>query len=148
MTGNLLRDLLRNKGWGVMCGRRLHITPSVPYYFANPYTVQSVIEEIGMVIEWLSVAVQADLREQFVQKDEEIWTPVLARYPGFLGKEVWISPDDLSNVVLAIRWNSFEDWQAVPKDILEETEAQFREALGAETYRIKDSKRFQVRKYS
>lgn len=101
-----------------------------------------------MVIEWLNITVQADLREQLVQKDEEIWTPTLARYPGFLGKEVWISPDDLSNVVLVIRWNSFEDWQAVPKDVLDATDAQFREAMGGDTYQMTDSKRFQVRKYS
>lgn len=101
-----------------------------------------------MVIEWLNITVQADLREQFVQQDEEIWTSVLARYPGFLGKEVWISPDDLSNVVFVIRWNSFEDWQAIPQEVLDETEAQFREAMGGDTYEITVSKRFQVRKYS
>nr|WP_199307694.1 MULTISPECIES: TIGR03792 family protein [unclassified Leptolyngbya] len=96
----------------------------------------------------MNVAVQADLREQYVQKDEEIWTPVLAQYPGFLGKEVWISPDDLSNVVLVIRWASLEEWQAIPQEVLDKTEARFQEAMGGETYRITDSKRFQVRKYS
>ena len=101
-----------------------------------------------MVIEWLNVTVEPELREQFVQKDEEIWTAALSGYPGYLGKEIWISPDDLSNVVLIVRWNSFEEWFAIPEDVLEETEAQFREAMGGDTYEITDSKRFQVRRFS
>jgi len=101
-----------------------------------------------VVIEWLNVTVQADLRERYVQQDEEIWTPVLARYPGFLGKEVWISPDDLTNVVLIVRWASFEEWQAIPQDVLDETETRFSEAMGGDTYQITDSRRFQVRKFS
>jgi len=100
-----------------------------------------------VIIEWLNVTVQADLRERYVQKDEEIWTPVLARYPGFLGKEVWISPDELTNVILIVRWASFEQWQAIPQEVLDRTEAQFREAMGGDTYQITDSRRFQVRKY-
>lgn len=100
-----------------------------------------------MVIEWLNVTVHPDLREQYVQQDVAIWTPVLARYPGFLGKEVWISPEDLSNVILIVRWATFEQWQAIPQEVLDETEALFQQAMGENTYQITDVKRYQVRKY-
>jgi len=100
-----------------------------------------------LVIEHLSITVQPELRETFVQADEEIWTPILARYPGFLGKEVWISPDDLSKVVLIVRWNSFEEWQAIPQEVLDATEAHFQQAMGADTYTLQDSQRFQVRRF-
>ncbi len=98
-----------------------------------------------MEIEWLKVEVQADLREQFVQKDDEIWTAMLSQYPGFLNKEVWISPDNLSEVILVIHWASFEQWQAIPQADLEQTEAQFNAALG-DTYKIVEVRRYQVRK--
>lgn len=100
-----------------------------------------------MVIECLTVAVQPEHREAYVQADEEIWTAALSQYPGFLGKEVWISPDDLSQVVLIVRWNSFEEWQAVPQDVLETTEAQFEQAVGEGVYEITNSQRFQVRRF-
>lgn len=99
-----------------------------------------------MEIEWLKVEVQPELREQFVQKDAEIWTTKLASYPGFLNKEVWISPDDLSEVVLVVHWASFEQWQAIPAAELQRTEAEFNAAMGGDTYKIVEALRYQVRK--
>lgn len=99
-----------------------------------------------MVIEWLKVNVAPELREQYIQKDEEIWTAALAQYPGFLSKEVWISPDRPEEVILVIRWESFEQWDAVPPDVLERVEAEFNEALG-DVYEIVESSRYQVRKF-
>ncbi|MBF2003737.1 MAG: TIGR03792 family protein [Synechococcales cyanobacterium C42_A2020_086] len=98
-----------------------------------------------MVVEWLKVRVTPELREQFVQKDAELWTTVLARYPGFVSKEVWISPGNLAEVVVVIHWESFEQWQAVPKSVLEQVEADFNAAMG-NTYTIVESNRYQVRK--
>lgn len=99
-----------------------------------------------MVIEWLKVNVSPEVREQYVQKDEEIWTAALAEYAGFLGKEVWISPDDLAEVILIVRWSSFEAWDAISPTELEHLEARFREAMG-DTYEIVGSARYQVRKF-
>jgi uncharacterized protein (TIGR03792 family) len=100
-----------------------------------------------MVIEWLKFTVSSELREQFVQKDAEIWTPVLAEYPGFLNKEVWISPERLEEVIAVIRWQSLEQWQAIPTNVLDETEAQFLEAMGS-TYKLVEASQYQVRKFS
>ena len=99
-----------------------------------------------MVIEWLKVNVAPELREQYVQKDHEIWTAGLSRYPGFLNKEVWISPDRLDEVVLVIRWESYEAWQAVPADALERIDAEFNSALG-NTHAIVGATRYQVRRF-
>lgn len=100
-----------------------------------------------MVIEWLKFQVMPDLREKFVQLDAEIWTALLASYAGFLGKEVWISPQDMEEIVLVIRWQTFEQWQAIPTDVLEQTEAQFREAMGS-TYQMVDTDKYQLRKFA
>lgn len=100
-----------------------------------------------MVIEWLKFTVLPELREQFVQKDAEIWTSVLSEYPGFLNKEVWISPERLEEVIAVIRWQSLEQWQAIPKTVLDETEARFLEAMGS-TYKLVEVSKYQVRKFS
>jgi uncharacterized protein (TIGR03792 family) len=99
-----------------------------------------------MVIEWLKVNVIPELREQFIQKDAEIWTTALSRYPGFLGKEVWISPDNLAELVLIIRWESFEQWDAIPPEDLQRVEAQFAAVMG-DTSKIVESSRYQVRRF-
>jgi uncharacterized protein (TIGR03792 family) len=100
-----------------------------------------------MEIEWLKFRVNPDRREEFVQKDAEIWTAALSQYPGFISKEVWISPDDLAEVVQVIRWETFEQWQAIPPQELEQIEARFREALG-NSYELLESSRYQIRKFS
>ena len=99
-----------------------------------------------MVIEWLQFDVSPELRERFVQKDDEIWTPALSKYPGFLGKEIWISPDRLTEIVLVIRWEPLEQWQSIPAQELEQIEAQFQQAMG-DTYRLTQSSKYQVRKH-
>jgi uncharacterized protein (TIGR03792 family) len=71
----------------------------------------------GVVIEFLKFQVAPDLRENFIQKDGEIWTAALAKYPGFISKEVWINPNHHTEVILIIRWSTREQWKAYPKKI-------------------------------
>lgn len=99
-----------------------------------------------MVIEWLRVKVAPELRERYIQKDAEIWTPVLAEYPGFLGKQVWINPHNPSEVILVIHWESREAWKAVPADRLEATDQEFIRQLGG-TYEFTEEAEYHVRKF-
>ena len=72
-----------------------------------------------MVVEWLEFQVDPESREQFIQKDEAIWTAALSAFPGFMGKEVWIEPNAPGKVVFAIRWQTREQWKTIPiKDLL------------------------------
>lgn len=103
-------------------------------------------DEKGMVIEWLKFIVTPELREKFVQQDDEIWTATLSQYPGFLRKEVWISPDRLDEVVVVIHWDSMEAWKSVPQDVLDQTDARFTAAMGQGNQRIDQAARYQVRK--
>lgn len=101
-----------------------------------------------MVIEWLQFQVQEDLRERFVQLDSEIWTTFLAAYDGFLGKETWISPDTMGEVITVIRWESVEAWHSIPDDDLQKIDDEFSAAMGRDTYDLVASKEYQVRKFS
>ncbi|MFN6435550.1 MAG: TIGR03792 family protein [Nostoc sp. DedSLP01] len=51
-----------------------------------------------MVIELLKFQVAPE-QENFIQKDAEIGTTALAQYSGFLGKEVWLNPNDSSEII-------------------------------------------------
>jgi uncharacterized protein (TIGR03792 family) len=100
-----------------------------------------------MVIEWLKFRVSPESREKFIQKDGEIWTATLAKYTGFLGKEVWINPSVPEELAIVIRWQTREDWKAVPKDVLDETERQFHRAMGEDSYQMIETGEYQVRKF-
>lgn len=100
-----------------------------------------------MVIELLKVKVAPGKRERFVQKDAEIWTQALTSFSGFLGKEVWISPNDPTELMLVIRWATREQWKAIPTKRLDEIERKFAQQM-RNTYQIIESSEYQVRKFS
>ncbi len=99
-----------------------------------------------MVIELLKFKGPAQQREEYIQKDAQIWTTALAKYPGFLGKEVWIDPNDPTQVILVIHWRTKEDWKAIPAKELMAIAKDFDEALGFK-YEMIESSEYQVRKF-
>jgi uncharacterized protein (TIGR03792 family) len=96
-------------------------------------------------IEWLRFQVKPELRERFVQKDTEIWTAEHANRKGFLQKEVWISPKNLSEVVIVIHWATQDDWYSIPKQDVDQTEKRFAKAFGGD-YKLVESAAYQIRK--
>ncbi|MBD2344405.1 TIGR03792 family protein [Anabaena subtropica] len=99
-----------------------------------------------MVIEFLKFRVDPSWRETFIQKDAEIWTTALAKYPGFLGKEVWINPNDPTELVLIIHWKTKEQWKAIPVVDLQAIEQKFSQAV-SNSYELVESGEYQVRKF-
>lgn len=96
-----------------------------------------------MVIEWLKIKVAAELRQDFITKDAAIWTPALAKCSGFLGKEVWIDRPFLDQVILVIRWQTKEHWQAISPDYLAATELLFNQQF-PHPNKIIETQEFQV----
>lgn len=92
-----------------------------------------------MVIEFLKIEVSPEDREEYLQLDEKIWTKALAKFPGFIGKEVWLNPNKPSEVILIIRWASREDWKSISAQLLAEIEAQFALATGSIHHQIVES---------
>ncbi|MEH1842029.1 MAG: TIGR03792 family protein [Nostoc sp.] len=68
-----------------------------------------------MLIEQLKFKVGPNLRENFIQKDAQIWTIALVEYPRFLVKEVWISLNNHTAVIPMICWATLEHWKAIPQ---------------------------------
>lgn len=99
-----------------------------------------------MIIELLRVKVPPEHREQYIQKDAEIWTAALARYPGFLGKEVWINPNDTGEIILVVQWATREEWKAIPQAELDAIDQKFNQELGFQS-EIVEFCEYQVRKF-
>ncbi len=95
-----------------------------------------------MVIEWLKFKVPPEQWELFIQKDEEVWTAGLKNFPGFLGKEVWVDGEN-QEIVMVIRWESQEQWQAIPEKTLQELD----EKMGFLKIPILESRSYQIRKF-
>ena len=99
-----------------------------------------------MVIEWLKFRVAPEFREVFIQIDTDIWTRALERYSGFLGKMVWISLTDLTEVVLVIHWATREEWKAISQTDLDQIDRQFDQTIEFD-YELVESKEYQVRRF-
>ena len=97
-----------------------------------------------MIIEWLGFSVQPQLRGKFMVEDQKIWTPVLANVDGFLDKEIWLDPAKSDRVYIIVRWQSREQWKAIPSKVLADTEQKFALAIGADSYQMLEAKEYQL----
>ncbi|MDJ0581546.1 TIGR03792 family protein [Crocosphaera sp.] len=100
-----------------------------------------------MVIEWLKFRVSPQSRDVFIRLDNEIWTSTLGQFQGFLGKEVWISPDIPDEITLIIRWETREQWKKIPLSVLAATEEKFAEQMQNHLYEMTEAKEYQIRKF-
>ena len=80
-----------------------------------------------MVVELLRFTVPPEQREAFIERDAEVWTPVLAARPGFLGKMALADRNDPGQVVFVTQWESLEHWQSFPDDLRQKLDAQMRD---------------------
>ena len=99
-----------------------------------------------MVIELLKFKIDPKQREKYIQRDAEIWTAALVNYPGFLGKELWINPNDPAELVMVIRWETREQWKSILQEEINAIEKRFDKDLGF-SYEMVESSEYQVRKF-
>jgi uncharacterized protein (TIGR03792 family) len=83
-----------------------------------------------MVIEWLRFQVPEAWHDRFLQADAAIWTGFLQTCPGYLGKQVWRSPEQRHELILVIQWATREQWKAIAPEILAQVAAAFEAELG------------------
>ncbi|NJM20801.1 MAG: TIGR03792 family protein [Richelia sp. SL_2_1] len=99
-----------------------------------------------MEIELLKFKIAPEYREQYIQRDAEIWTAALANYPGFIGKELWINPNDSTELVMVIRWKTRKQWKSIPSEEIDAITQRFDQELGF-SYEMVESSEYQVRKF-
>ncbi|MFW5856005.1 MAG: TIGR03792 family protein [Bacillota bacterium] len=86
--------------------------------------------EKPMAVEQLLFKVKPDLVDKFIKLDHEIWTKALARYPGFVSKEVWVSDTNAGEVMTVVYWEDLESWKSIDHQELNEINERFQEAMG------------------
>ncbi|MBD2101193.1 TIGR03792 family protein [Leptolyngbya sp. FACHB-261] len=97
-----------------------------------------------MVIEWLRFRMRPEQREAFIQRDAEVWTAGLQKFPGFLGKEIWIDPNQSTDVVAVTRWETREQWKTIPQSELDALDRRMGDLL----IPIAESREYQIRKFA
>ena len=100
-----------------------------------------------MVIELLKFRVSPQSRDIFIQLDNKIWTKTLAQFPGFMGKEVWISPNIPDEITLIIRWETREKWKAIPLSVLAASDEEFAQEMQDHPYTMIEAEEYQIRKF-
>lgn len=73
-----------------------------------------------MVVEVLQFTCPPEKRDAFIQRDREVWTQGLMKWPAFIGKEVWTDPNDPTRVVLVIKLKSRELLQQISQEFCDE----------------------------
>jgi uncharacterized protein (TIGR03792 family) len=101
-----------------------------------------------MIIEWLKFEVDAKHRELLIEKDELVWTKALAKYPGFLGKDIWIDARQPNTVVFVIHWANRDAWKTIPASELEQADQEFARQMGTVHYQLKETGEYQVRRFA
>jgi len=90
-------------------------------------------ESIGEpAVEWLKFQVLAQQQARFIEQDAAIWTPIQMSYSGFQSKEIWTNLDSPNELVIITHWASFDQWKAIPKEVLDRTTQSFNQAMGKE----------------
>lgn len=87
-----------------------------------------------LAVERLVYEVRPEAYERWKAVEFEMWTKGEAdRFPFFLGKETWLQKtDDVYRVTVIIYWQSLEEWRAIDPEWLDQHEAAFAAAVGAE----------------
>jgi len=95
-----------------------------------------------IVVEELIFQIEPETVDRFIEQDAAIWTEALSSQPGFLKKEVWHDRKKPDLVKLLIHWETMGHWNRVPKQLLAETDKQFRKAMGDSAYEMVSSKAY------
>ena len=70
-----------------------------------------------MVVELLRFTIPAPMREEFIACDARIWNDALSSHSGFVSKELWADLHDLTQVVIKVHWETYEQWKSFPLDL-------------------------------
>jgi uncharacterized protein (TIGR03792 family) len=81
----------------------------------------------AVIVEELTLHVEAPELEGFLEADSLIWSAFLATQPGFVRKEVWIPDDRPDTVVIMVWWATREQWKAISDETVAAVDQQMGE---------------------
>jgi len=97
-----------------------------------------------MYIEYLRFQVQPGFQARFLELDEELWTKSLSQNPGFHKKEVWLNPEDPTDLVVIVWWSNREQWKSITPEEVEAIDKKFAEAIGPGNSKLVEAKEYRL----
>ncbi len=86
----------------------------------------------GRVIEYLRLQVTTDSREAWLTAEKGSWEPWLAKQSGFLGRQLYLDPENEEGVFL-ISWASRAQWKDIPLEEINSIQDDFEYLARQET---------------
>jgi len=100
-----------------------------------------------LAVEELIMRIRPDLLEKWIELDHQIWTKGLAEWPGFAGKELWLSGMVPGEVTVIVYWTDLDLWKAIDEEWLERTDKQVFDILGKENIEYVEARHSVNQKY-
>ncbi len=103
--------------------------------------------EKPLAVEELIMRIRPDLLDRWMELDHEIWTKGLAEWPGFAGKELWLSGNVPGEVTIIVYWTDLDLWKAIDAEWLERMDRQVFDILGEENIEYVEARHCANQKY-
>jgi uncharacterized protein (TIGR03792 family) len=82
-----------------------------------------------MVIEFLTFDVDPEIRERWMEVDEQTWSRFLEQQTGFVSKQLWIEQGTPEQVHAIVVWTDEATWKSIPLEEIERVDASMGEWL-------------------
>lgn len=82
-----------------------------------------------MTVELLRFRVPSGRSDEFVHRNEEIWTPALRDQEGFLRRAILRSSEDTDVLLIAVCWRERSDMEAFPDARQRQLEAEMQDLV-------------------
>ena len=97
-----------------------------------------------MYIEYLRFQIKPGFKERFLQLDKELWTSYLSQNPGFHKKEVWLNPEDPTDLIIIVWWSDREQWKSITPEQVRAIDQKFEEAIGPGNSKLVEGREYHL----
>jgi uncharacterized protein (TIGR03792 family) len=87
-------------------------------------------------VEQLIFQMRPEAVERWLALDHEIWSRGLAKWPGYVRKEIWQSLEHPGRLTVTIYWDDYDAWKAVDSKWLAEVDEEFTRRFAPEKAEI------------
>ena len=78
----------------------------------------------GQVIEELRLQIPAELKEQWLEAEKNVWEPWLIKQDGFLGRQIFWDKDNEEALIL-VSWENKQLWKKIPSEEVNKVQTNF-----------------------
>ena len=76
------------------------------------------------LLEILTYEVDEEYRKEYLKMDHEVWSLGESKFPGYIGKDTWISKTYPNQITHIIYWESKAAWDSIPESVIHRLHAE------------------------